>query len=121
MPDVPADALPRGDALREPIQIPVRVAEPFVPQPLPGEQLRILDQQTPERHEGTVGGSLPGAERRGPALERQIAVPRPRDVDLFLSRGIETVGAAAGDHAAPARAAMACAERVGERALILAP
>src|SRR6267143_537599 len=121
MPDVPADALPRDDALREPIQIPVRVAEPLVPQPLPGEQLRVLDQQTPERHEGTVGGSLAGAERRSPTLERQITLPRTLDVDPLLLGGGDTVGAEAGDHTARARAAVARAEGVVERSLALAP
>src|SRR5207244_5346443 len=118
---MPADTLRRGDTLREPIQVPVGVAEPLVPQSLPREQLRILDQQTPERHERAVGGSLPGAQRRGPALQCQIAVPRALDVDPFLTRGSETVGTEAGDHAARARAAVARAQGVVERALALAP
>src|SRR2546421_11321255 len=118
---MPTDTLRRGDTLREPIQVSVGVTEPCVPQALPREQLRILDQQAPERHERSVGGALPRAQRRGPALERQIAAPRALDVDPFLTRGSETVGAEAGDHAARARAAMARAEGVVERALALAP
>src|SRR2546421_6659064 len=98
------------------MQIPVGVAEPLVPQSLPREQLRILDQQTPERHERAVGGALPRAQRRGPALQCQIAVPRALDVDPFLTRGSETVGAEAGDHAARARAAVAPAPGVVQRA-----
>src|SRR5437773_12343118 len=113
---MPADTLRRGDTLREPIQVPVGVAEPLVPQSLPREQLRILDQQTPERHERAVGGSLPGAQRRGPALQCQIAVPRAPDVDPFLTRGSETVGAEAGEHAARARAAAARAPGLGRLA-----
>src|SRR5439155_19078244 len=121
VPDMPADPLRWGDTLRQPIQVPVGVAEPLVPQSLPREQLWILDQQAPERHECAVGGSLPGAQRRGPALQRLIAVPRALDVDPFLARGSETVGAEAGDHAARARAAVARAEGVVERALAFAP
>src|SRR2546421_8108666 len=44
-------SLRRGDTLREPVQVSVGVTEPFVPQAFPREQLRILDQQAPERHE----------------------------------------------------------------------
>src|SRR5213079_799754 len=113
---MPADTLRRGDTLREPIQVPVGVAEPLVPQSLPREQLRILDQQAPERHERAVGGSLPRAQRRGPALQCQRAVPRALDVDPFLTRGSETVGAAEGDKAARARAAVARARAVVARA-----
>src|SRR5256885_7350472 len=104
---MPTDTFRRGDAFGEPIQVSVGVTEPFVPQALPREQLRILDQQSPERHERSVGGALPRTQRRGPALERQIAVPRALDVDPFLTRGSETVGAEAGDHTARARAAVA--------------
>src|SRR5437016_10907437 len=118
---MPADTLRRGDTLREPIQVSVGVTEPFVPQALPREQLRILDQQAPERHERSVGGALPGAQRRGPALERQIAVPRALDVDSFLACGSETVGAEAGDHAARARAAVARGQGVIAAALGLPP
>src|SRR5437016_9768774 len=103
------------------MQIPVGVAEPLVPQSLPREQLRILDQQAPERHERAVGGSLPRAQRRGPALECQIAVPRALDVDSLLARGSETVGAEAGDHAARARAAVARGQGVIAAALGLPP
>src|SRR5206468_12376598 len=95
--------------------------EPLVPEPLPREELRVLHQQAPEGHERPVGGSLPGTQRRGPTLERQIAFPRTLDVDPTLLRGCETVGAEAGDHAARARAAVARAERVVERSLALAP
>src|SRR2546430_9506041 len=112
---MPADTLRRGDTLREPIQVPVGVAEPLVPQSLPREQLRILDQQTPERHERAVGGSLPRAQRPGPALQCQIAVPRAPDVDPLLTPGTETVGAEAGDHAAPPRAAVAPAPGLAGR------
>src|SRR2546429_8943520 len=104
---MPADTLRRGDTLREPIQVPVGVAEPLVPQSLPREQLRILDQQTPERHERAVGGAPPRVQRRGPALPGPIAVPRALGVDPLLPRGSETVGGEAGAHAARAPAAVA--------------
>src|SRR3989442_14050720 len=104
---MPADTLRRGDTLREPIQVPVGVAEPLVPQSLPREQLRILDQQAPERHECAVGGAPPRAQRRGPPLQWQIAVPRALRVAPFLARGCETLGAEACDPAARPRAAAA--------------
>jgi len=91
---VPADAFVGRDALGEPIQVAVGIVEPLVPQPFPGEQLGILDQQAPKGDERPVGGSLPGAQRRGPALERQIAFAGPVGVDPGLARRVETVGAA---------------------------
>src|SRR3989442_3806956 len=104
---MPADALRRSDALGESIEVPVGVAESLVPEPLPGEQLRVLDQQAPEGHERPVGGSLPGAQRRGPTLQREIAVPRALDADPVLAGGRETVGAETGDPTTRARAAVA--------------
>src|SRR3989441_13202286 len=115
-----AAPLRRSVALGEPIQVPVGIVEPFIPQPLPGEQLRVLDQQAPEGDERPVGGSLPGAQRRGPTLQREIAVPRALDADPVLAGGRETVGAETGDHTTRARAAVARAEGVVERSLALA-
>src|SRR3989441_2827565 len=117
---MPADALRRSDALGESIEVPVGVAESLVPEPLPGEQLRVLDQQAPEGHERPVGGSLPGAQRRGPTLQREIAVPRALDADPVLAGGRGAVGAETGDHTTRARAAVARAEGVVERPLTLA-
>src|SRR2546429_9074070 len=74
---MPADTLRRGDTLREPIQVPVSVAEPLVPQSLPREQLRILDQQAPERHERAVGGARPRAPPPGAGPPAAGAPPAP--------------------------------------------
>ena len=115
---MPADAFVGRDALGEPIQVAVGIVEPLVPQPFPGEQLGILDQQAPKGDERPVGGSLPAAQRRRPALEREIAFAGAVGVDPGLARRVETVGAETGD-AAPS-ASVACGEGVVERSLALA-
>src|SRR5438552_2576479 len=127
MPDVPANALPRRDAVREAVHVAIGVVERFVPEPLPGHDLRVFREQPPEGHEGPVYGRRARLRRHAspadsvrPCREREVALAGAVDVDAVLPRRVHAILAEAGDAAAGALAAVVGDERVAQRALPLA-
>src|SRR5262249_51765389 len=112
VPQVPADALVRRNLVRAAVQIAVRVAQPFVPEPLPGQHLRIVDEDAPEGDERAVERALAAALGGDPVLERAIALARAFRVDAVLLRSLEAVRAEAADRAGIPAAAVARAHRV---------
>src|SRR5207247_7097298 len=106
VPEMPADALRRRNLVRLAIHVAIGVAQPLVPQALPGEDFGILDEDSPEGDKRPVGGTLAGPHRRDPVLERAVPAPRAIDVDAGLPRRIDTMRAEAADGRGIAAAAV---------------
>src|SRR5581483_11352493 len=93
VPDVPADWLVLGDIVRLGIHVAVDVAQAVGPEAFPGEHLGMLQQDAPERDEGTVDWRLPavGFHSADPLLDRLKPLASAVGVDAFFLRGIEAM------------------------------
>src|SRR5215510_487348 len=113
VPDMPANSLGWGNAVREPIHGAISGLEPVIPQALPSEQLRILEKEAPERDNSAIGRSLATSHSRGPALEREIAFPSALGIDSLFAGRDQTILAKTSDGAAVSSPLLS-AERVIE-------
>ena len=121
VPDVPPDGLARRDGAGAGVHLTIGVAQAFVPEPLPGQDLRVVHQDAPEGDEGAVGRAPARLQLPHPALQGQKALARALGVDpLGAGRG-HAMRAEAADLARPRRPAVAGPEGVVERPLALAP
>src|SRR5919199_6849522 len=103
--NVVVDVPPHLDAgltrLGDSINVAVHLSLALRPECLPGEQLRILQQEPPETHERTIGRAVPLCNRVVPFYRPTVACLRPAHIDATLAGHGSAVGAEAGDELRP--------------------
>src|ERR1700733_12296065 len=102
--------------MREAVHVAIGVVQRLIPEPLPREDLRVLDQQAPERDKRAVGLSIAG-HGGGPGRKLRIAPLGAIDVDAIAPSRLDAVRTEASEPPAGTRATVVGHENVADRPL----